>query len=234
MAGTGALVRGGVGSEIKLHDILPPHLQNVSKRAQTEPVAREYEKNNPGSVVVCDWETISDLDIEGDPAQGIPPMPQHERQRALADREHLAHRRAAAKEVRATPPPLRGGDPDRMRTQLDRLRNDLAHLETTHPQYERVFFDWTQQINLIEKDLGLPITEYKIGFKAPLEALTKEQRDRLKADVTKYTAANPKAREKAIATVSDPLLLQFMLDAETDPTLREQIVGRMAQAAVAK
>lgn len=232
--GTGALIRGGAGSEVKLHDILPSHLQNVSKRAQTEPIAREYEAKNPGCVVVCDWEVISDLDINGDPAHGIPPMPPQERARALADRAFLAQRREAAKKVQGIAPPLRGGDPERMGEQLARLRNDLAHLETTHPQYERVFTDWTRQINLIEADLGLTLTEFKIGHKAPIEGLSDEQRKTLKAEVTKYGAMKPKEREKAIAAVTDPILTQFMLDSETDPTLRAQIVGKLAQMAANK
>lgn len=235
--GTGALIRGGVGSEISLRDVIAavaPHLTGFCPRSKSEPIAREYEAQNPGSVVVCDWEVISDLDIDGDLAQGILPMPPQERNRALADRAFLGMRRAAAKKVQGIPPPLRGGDPERMGEQLARLRNDLAHLETTHPQYERMFLDWTRQINLIEKDLSLPITEFKIGYKNPIEGLTDDRRRALKAEVAKYGAMKPKEREKAIAEASDPLLTQFMLDAETDATLRAQLVAKLAQMAATK
>jgi hypothetical protein len=235
--GTGALIRGGAGSEISLRDVIAavaPHLTGFCPRSKAEPIARKWEADNPGSVVVCDWEVIPDEDINGNPVQGIQPMSAAEKQRALADRAFLAQRREAAKAVKGIAPPVRGGDPQRMAEQLARLRNDMAHLETTHPQYERVFTDWTNQIHQIEDALGQPRTAYKIGYKAPLEGLTKEQRDALKSEVARYGALKPKQREAAIAAATDPTLTQFMLDSETDATLRAQLVAKLAQMAASK
>lgn len=223
--GTGALIRGGVGMEIALKDVLPPNLQNFSTRAKSEPVARAYEAANPGAVVVCDWEVISDADINNMPTE-------QERSRALADRLHLKQRRETAKKMAKPAVPKLGGDPVRMAEQLARIRFDMSNLQPTHPNYENLFVDWANQINLHEDALGQPRTVFKIGYRTPKEGLSEDRKKELKAEVEKYLGLDVKARHVAIVAVVDPVLAQFMLDSETDKDLREALVGKLAQMKV--
>lgn len=222
---SGGLVRGGVGSEIPLSAILPPHLQNVSTRKLAEPLARKYEAEHPGAVVVCDWELIADEDIAV--------MEPAAKNRALADREFLMQRRTVAKKLTLPPQPARMGEPDRLKEQLARVRGELARLETTHPNYAVLFRDWTNQVHQLEDALGKERTVFKIGYKAALELMPPEKKKALEKQVALYSKQAPVERPATIDAVTDPVLAQFLFDAETDPKLREALGVKIAQIGAA-
>lgn len=220
----GGLVRGGGKAEIALRDV-PGVSSHLITRKTAEPIARQYEAMFPGVVVVCDWELFSDADIAS--------MQPHLQKQALADRVAVESRREAAKEINVAPDPLRAGDPTRTAEVLRRVRIDMNNLDVTHPEYERLFFDFAAQINALEKsmnDAGLPtpVTAFKIGHNAG-EAPPAEKTDEklLAAKVASYQSMGKAKRQQLIAETSDVDLARAILGVEKEPDLRELIVKKM-------
>jgi SpoVK/Ycf46/Vps4 family AAA+-type ATPase len=220
---SGALIRGGAGSEIALRDILPSHLRGA-QRERTEPIARAWEAKNPGSVVVCDWELFDDEDIAK--------MSADDRKVALADRAALKARKAASKKAEVVETSRRGGDPERMRESLRRAKNEIAMLDPTAgpDAYMKRFNELEAQIHELEDDLGLQRTEYKIGSKieTPTAKLTARQKAEMTDRLNAYRSLPDGNRKEAIAVLNDPLLAQLMLDVETGEELRDLLVKKIA------
>lgn len=220
---SGALVRGGVGSEIALRDILPAHLRSgLATRSRTEPIAREYEAAHPGAVVVCDWELFDDVDIAA--------MSEQDRQQALTDRQALVDRRAAA--VKMPPPedPARGGDPDRARELLRRARNEMHRLPLNHVNYKNVFPDLARQINQLEDAVGEPRTEFKVGMKFESgHKLPEAKQKELLEKVRRYTSLPIANRKASIEKATDPILTQMLFDVEIEKDLRDLLALKLTE-----
>ncbi len=221
---SGALIRGGVGSEIALRDILPAHLRNgLASRDRCEPIARDYEAKNPGSVVVCDWELFDDQDIAA--------MNKFDAARATADRERLASRRAAAAKRDPEAASPRGGDPSRMREMLRRAKNELAHLDLAKPDQKKRFLEITTQINELEVALGQPETDFSVGKKpVTLETqLTEKQKKEIEEKSAIYRTLPIANRRASIEAAVDPVLTQRLFDVETEQDLRDLLAMKLVQ-----
>lgn len=218
---SGALVRGGNGSEVALYDILPSHLRGFSTRVQSEPIARKYEELHPGSVVVCDWELFDDADITA--------MDREAQQVAINDRRALALRRKSAHDAGPITEPTRGGDPERARELLRRVSNDMTRLDPTHPDYQRMFEDYARQINLLEDACGETKTAYKLGRKPQTERPVSDTRKQeLATKVERYRSLPTANRRASIEAAIDPTLTQMFLDVESEQPLRDAIVLKLA------
>lgn len=221
----GALVRGGAGSEIALRDILPPHLRGgLVTRRDTERYAREWERANPGCVVVCDWELFDDADIAM--------MNEGERSLALADRQFLAQRREAATKHDAALSP-RGGDPDRARELLRRARNDIERLDVRATGYKERFEDLAKQINEYEDVIGDARTRF--DFKKPEHAHVEQppirpgkQRE-IEEKVERYRTLPYPNRKASIEKGVDLLLVQALFEVETDQALRDLLALKVTE-----
>ena len=211
----GALVRGGAGSEIALNDILPSNLRGSSNRARKEAVARDYEMRHPGAVVVCDWELFDDIDIAA--------MNPTERDQALEDRAHLAKRRAAAAKLGTPDEPRSGGDPGRALELLRRARAEIAGLDVRAADYKKRFEELSTRINELEDTAGQQRTVFKLGsaVKSIAAPLTEAQKAQYREKVERYRQQPFTYRKKAIEQAVDPVLSQFLFDAETEPELRD-------------
>ena len=225
---SGGLVRGGSG-EIPLRNVLLayPHLQAVSLRRDTEPIARKYEAEHPGVVVVCPWEEIDNADIAE--------MREPERRRALADRAALAARREAATKVAAPVEKKVAGDPARFMDDLRRLRIDMKNLEVGHPQYVKLFTELASQINNLEDALiadgvkGVTRTEFTLATqkfpKAPV--MSAERKAELQRRVEAYQALSMSKRKESIEAATDPELTRMLLGVETEQPIRDKIVLKL-------
>jgi hypothetical protein len=211
---SGALVKGGAGSEIALRDILPSNLRGA-QRAVVEPIARKYEEKNPGAVVICDWELFDDQDIAA--------MTPIDREKAMEDRQALANRRKLAAEYEPPDAPSRGGDPDRVRELIRRAKNDIERLQPESPSYKTLFIDLARQINQLERSIGVEPTQYQINMKMPSTKLelTKPQREEYSRKVEMYRKLTKVERKNSIEQAKDAVLSQMLFDVETDDRLRQ-------------
>lgn len=223
---SGALIRGGAGSEITLQHLLRQHGLSAAPvpRDRAEPLARAYEAQHPGSVVVCDWELIDDEDIAA--------MGEEDRARALADRQALADRRAASAVLPPIESPARGGDPDRQRELLRRAKNEISMLNPDESEpYKKRFGELMSQIHQLEDALEIPRTLYKLGktVESPVSKLSQARRQELAEKVTGYRSLPTPNRAKSIKDVRDPVLAQLFFDAEPEQKLRDALAFRLVE-----
>lgn len=219
----GGLVRGGGKAEIALRDV-PGVSSHLITRKTAEPIAREYEAAFPGVVVVCDWELFSDADI----AAMEPPQ----RRQALADRAFLAERREAAAAIKPKADPVRAGDPARTEEILRRAWIDMNNLDPTHPEYERLFHDLSNQINSLERslnDAGVPtkITDFKIGYKVEKAPAKVPDAKVIAAAVASYQSMSVAKRKELVGETVDVELVRAIFSVEKEPDIREMIAKKM-------
>lgn len=214
------IIRGGTG-ELALKDVPGVTPSDMIGR-RGEKIARDYEAQFPNVVVVCDFELFSDQDIAS--------MPKPQAAQALRDRANLERRREIAAAVPPPETPLRSGDPDRTREVLGRARRDMQNLDILHPQYEKLFTDFANQINLLEDACGEPRTKFVIATtaKAPkAKPLTDAERSMLASKVGAYQTAGVAGRMESVGTITDATLLRAILEVETETAIREEIVKKL-------
>ena len=214
------IIRGGDG-DLALKDVpgvTPSDL--IGRRG--EMIARKYEAQFPRVVVVSDYELFTDQDIAL--------MPPAQAEQARHDRAALERRREMAAAVPPTDAPLRSGDPDRIREVLSRARRDMANLDILHPEYERLFRDFANQINLLEDACGEHRTVFAIATKekpAKPKEPSHAEKAILQGQVKAYKEMGTARRAEAIAAMIDPVLLRAFLEVETETPIRDAIVKKL-------
>lgn len=214
------IIRGGTG-DLALKDV-PNITPSELIGRKGEAAARAYEKLFPNVVVVSDYELFSDQDIAT--------MSPSARALALQDRAALERRREIAAAVPPPATPLRSGDPDRTRDVLRRARIDMSNLDVAHPDYERLFLDLANQINLLEDACEEPRTEFVIatkGKRTKQKALSAAEKAELEGQVAAYKGMGTARRSEAIASATDATFLRAVLEIETEAPIREAIVKKL-------
>lgn len=210
-------VRGGAG-EVRLADILPPNLRSASTKATKEAFAATYEEKNPNVVVVRDWEEVTDSTIAQYRALGR----DSQAEQALRDRAALEERRARRQTSLKVPPTL-GMDPDRAAKELRRVYANIQGLDPNHPEYERLWGNWTREANELERICGAPRTKFTKGV-APQrndDEIPKELQDKL----NKYVKLAPAARREIVSSTkhADMLRAIIALGIEPDKSIQDII-----------
>jgi hypothetical protein len=189
-------IRGGAG-EVNLADILPAQLRAFSTKAQKEAFATQYEEKNPHVIVRREWDTAEEYE-----------------------------ERKAGRSVVVRPAQTQGMDPERARKELRRAYANIQGLDPDHPEYDKLWANWTREANDYERMCEMPLTKFTKGVAPrrndePIDAKLQEK-------VNKYASLPERKRRDVLTDTKDAALLRVVRDIEPLPDLQMIAVERMA------
>lgn len=158
-----------------------------------------YEQKHPGVTVKRDWET---------PAE-------------------LAERVKKRDAMTLPPAPIQGMDPKRAEPELLRQQRFLQTLPLDHPNYKQLATSAIEQIHLLEDNIGVKRTDYKLG-QVPRKEKESSDPEAL-AKLAEYFKRNLDTRRKSIEATKDTAYLALIRDTETTPDLQALAVQRIEQ-----
>jgi hypothetical protein len=190
-------IRGGAG-DVDMLAILPPSLRGFSTRAQQEAAAEAYESKHPNVIVRRPWED-----------------------------EKLHAERRKGRKINARPQPTIGMDPDRAARELRRVYANLEGLSVEHPEYDKLWGNWTREANQLEDICGLDRTTFQKGARAkrnddPIPAALQEK-------LNEYVALKDKLRIAALKDEEDVRFLRLAKENEPLSKIQELIITKLAQ-----
>ena len=195
-------IRGGQGElDMRQPGVLPVDLRGYSTKAQREAWAAKEEARNPSVIIRRDWESDEEFEARKKGRKLIP--------------------RTDASE---------GMDPEMALKELRRTIANINGLDPHHPQYDKLWKNWTSAANRYEEMLHLPVTQFQKGAE-PVRGdseIPKELQDRLNA----YAKLTPKKRREFVSNEEDGALLRLVHDTEPIPEIQQLALERMTAQGV--
>jgi hypothetical protein len=195
---TDAFIQSGSG-EVSIAQVLALKAKAFWTVDEKKVEADLYESAHPGVTVRRDWESAAELAAR-------------------------VKKRDAMPQPTA---PTQGMDPSRAAPELLRQQRFLQTLSVDHPKYKDLFTAAVEQIHLLEDNLNLKRTEYKLGSVPKKE---KESADpEALAKLAEYFKRNLDTRRRSIEATKDSGYLALIRDTETMPELQALAVQRIEQ-----